>query len=61
MANILTRKDAAKALQVSVPTFRKFVAKHREIMFGKKIDMDRLDCIITLESAKSLQKKRQTT
>lgn len=57
MANAVTRKDAAKALQVSVPTLRKFIKKHKEILFGKKVDMDKLDCVITEESGKTLQKK----
>jgi hypothetical protein len=57
MKNAMTRKEAAREMRVSVPTLRKFIEKHREIIDGNKVNMEKLDAVITLESAKSFQKK----
>lgn len=60
MKNAVTRKEAANVLQVSVPTLRKFIEKHREILNGNKVDLEKLDGFITAESAKTLMRKGKT-
>lgn len=57
MKNVMTRKEAAGVMRVSVPTLRKFIEKHNEILFGKRIDIKKLEAVITEESEKALQKK----
>jgi hypothetical protein len=57
MKNAMTRKEAAGLMRISIPTLRKFIEKHREILNGNKIDLQKLDGVITEESAKTLQKK----
>lgn len=57
MKNSVTRKQAADVMRVSVPTLRKFVNKHREILDGNRINLKKMDEVITGESAKALQKK----
>jgi hypothetical protein len=57
MKNSVTRKQAAEALKISVPTLRKYLAKHREVMDGKYINILKLDDTITKESERSLSRQ----
>jgi hypothetical protein len=57
MKNEVTRKEAANVMKVSVPTLRKFLEKHSEIIVGNKISIEKLYGVIAEESAKTLQKK----
>ena len=57
MENSLKKKEAAETMKVSAPTFRKFVEKHKEIVEGGYINMEKLDEIITRESMNRLSKK----
>lgn len=56
MKTEVTRKEAAQIMKVSVPTLRKYLEKHEEVFTGNKIDLDKLNGVITEESAKTLQK-----
>jgi len=57
MKNEVTRKEAANVMKVSVPTFRKFLEQHAEIITGNRISIEKLYGVIADESAKTLQKK----
>jgi hypothetical protein len=57
MENLVRKQAAAEIMKVSAPTFRKFVEKHKEILAGRYIDMEKLDEIVTKESMNRLSKK----
>lgn len=57
MENSVKKQEAAETMKVSAPTFRKFTAKHKEIMIGNYINMRKLEEIITKESLSRLIKK----
>jgi predicted phage tail protein len=57
MTNTMTRQEAARVLKISIPTLRKYLAKHRELIDGRLINKARLDDTITKESARALSRQ----
>jgi hypothetical protein len=57
MKNEITRKEAARVMKISVPTLRKYLELHAEVIVENKVNMEKLDGVITEESMKTLQKK----
>jgi hypothetical protein len=57
MKNEITRKEAARVMKISVPTLRKYLELHAEVIVENRVNMEKLDGVITEESLKTLQKK----
>jgi predicted DNA-binding protein (UPF0251 family) len=57
MKNEITRKEAAELMKVSVPTFRKFLEEHRDVLENNKVSLKKLGELITEESERTLNNR----
>lgn len=57
MTEFLKKKEAAKYMRVSLPTLRKFLKNHKDILVDGKISSDALNSLMDSESMKNLPGK----
>jgi hypothetical protein len=55
--NAVKKGEAAKYMQVSLPTLRKFLKQHQDFLDEKLVDIDKVNKWMEEESIKNLEKR----